>query len=111
MLSDFENKLALSGLNLEVLDAILDIINYNPSICSQFTNAEIEELNEVFPFAPSLSDGKLYHKQCRDQLRQFLGIYPTFRGTSKQKIGRKIYTCFSTNDHLKKEMNPFQSFH
>ena len=109
MLSNFENHLALTGLELEVLDAILDIINYSPSLCSQFSNAEIEELNEVFPFAPS-ADGKLHHKQCREQLKQFLGIYPTFRGTSKQKIGRKIYACFSNQPSLK-GMNPFQSFH
>ena len=99
MLSEFEGKLAMSGLDLEVLDAILDIVNYNPSICSQFSNAEIEELNEVFPFAPCVSDGNLHHKQCKEQLKQFLSIYPTFRGTSKQKIG------------LKTNMKPFQSFH
>ena len=110
MLSEFEGKLAMSGLDLEVLDAILDIVNYNPSICSQFSNAEIEELNEVFPFAPCVSDGNLHHKQCKEQLKQFLSIYPTFRGTSKQKIGRKIYACFSNQPSLK-GMNPFQSFH
>ena len=111
MLSEFEGKLAMSGLDLEVLDAILDIVNYTPSICSQFSNAEIEELNEVFPFAPCVSDGNLHHKQCKEQLKQFLSIYPTFRGTSKQKIGRKIYMCFSNNHNLKTNMKPFQSFH
>ena len=101
MLSGFEQSLSTSGMTFEVLDAIHEILNYRPEICLQFTNPEIEELNQVFPFAPSAQDGKFYHKECRNQLKLYLAMYPTFRATSKQKIGRKIWACFSQNPDLK----------
>ena len=108
MLNEFESHLALNGLEYGVVNPILDIINYNSNLVNQFTDPEIDELAQVFPFVLT-RDGRLDYKSCRLQLRQFLQCYPTFRGTSKQKVGTKIYYCFANNAHARE--GPRSAFH
>ena len=104
MLNDFETHLAIHGMEMPVNNSMWDILNYNSNLVLQFTDPEINELAEVFPFERE-RDGSLNYKTCRNQLREFLNTYPSFRANSKMKIGTKIYTAFQNNQDIQRPTN------